>query len=173
MNEPKKLESLEGLESRINVVNNLKNRHVVQVGDQTFVYLGQMYGLEFDSSMNIKGHARIGRYAREQVIDRGPIKSISIFPFKIEREPTTSDKDVKIWEFATEDIYGRDSFGWNLGRKYLINSGKPQTGYKEALRSVAIQGGIILSDEVLNTVFSPIENFLIKHQEEARMFSRY
>jgi len=151
----------EGLESRVPKLANWGNEVIVPTDNGNVVYVGNANHLHFkDGNVgSIGGAARLTRYERMEE-NENKIEIVQLFPPKFQFKEITNIKDKKEWEV---DTLG----GCGYSGSYFISDGRlvgnsESYGYRGKLLATAANEGIVLSPQLLDKVFGPIDTEIMK-----------
>ena len=155
---------VQDLERRLDRPTYLRNEVLVPIENGvTAVYVGEVTKI-YCEELNIRGGAKLSRYDRTVGVRRSR-RLAKWFPPRIERveEPVTHDQ--LVWSMATDSE-----------SKFFLSDGTPTNGYGDheyrgGLSVAATKAGILLSPELFDLVFCPIDAEIKKLHEIAKSTS--
>lgn len=133
------------------------------------VYVGTAENLYWDESNHdliLKGGATLSKYIARKSTKKRPRLS-KILPPKVWLENVPVLTYCPVWSIRTEsDHY------------FFISSGKSQkeyisTDYRGSLKYAALEKELKLSEELIETVFGPIDDELMRQYEKAKEFNYF
>lgn len=153
---------IQDLELRLDYSKGMKNEFVVQEDGKTVKYVGEATDLNFDG-LDITGRAVLTRFDKVVEVEIRK-RRVRRFPPKTEVTDVAVEKEKKVWSVET-DFY-----------EYFVNSGELHGGtncdadYRSALKGAAANEGLAISDQLLDAVFGPIDQELLKRYTEVKSF---
>ncbi len=139
---------------------NKQKEHVVYVG-----IAKNLYWDELNDDLSIRGGATLSKYiVRKSTKKRPRLQNIPMRRMWLENVPVL--KYHPVWSICT-----------NYNSDYFISSGKPQKntgeGYRKSLKGAALKKGLVLSEQLIEAVFGPIDDELMKQYDEAKEFNYF
>ncbi len=165
MPEPLKLKDVE---ATFQMPASLANEVEVVDDGRTFIYRGCAHNLYLDG-LNIRGAVSLEKV--EKRTEMRKVKTGGFFSWQFKKEPVATEK--RVWFVDT----GREYNG--RSHKYFVSDGQSKTSrdcpawYRSALVGELATNKVLISDTLLDAVFSPIDRRLLEVYHAVKNFGGF
>lgn len=130
---------------------NFTNTYVIETEDERIRYVGEADAIYFDS-FNIRGRPVLRKFVEKKKKIILPDNKVQEFFSNISNSFKNNETQV-ILEYSLREDYNHNYFLWGgkICREY----------YWPELKSIAANRGILVSDDLLDKVFTPVEKQLM------------
>lgn len=154
------------LEGTIEIPKVLENTIETAEGDKKFVYRGEIFNLKF-TGLSLYGNSRLEKSETKTRYETKRTR-ISWFPPKVVESENPVHNNKTIWSIIAG--YSEKSDTNSILSWGEIKNKRGYGGYRSSLIGNAANQGILLSDELLDKVFGPLEAQLLEIYNKVKDF---
>lgn len=158
---------LKNLEGTIEIPEVLENTVETAEEDKKCRYNGSIFNIHFIGSNSIYGNAKLEKIEVKTRYETTRTRISWIPPRVVESEQPINENKT-IWSVTSG--YNEESRNDQIILLGKIKNKRDETGYRASLVGNAANQGLLLSDELLDKVFSQLEEQLLKRYHKVKDF---